>query len=189
MGWQPTSYIQIFLEWSSPLLAREAVVFEGTAVLPRYFICSTKTCEGMYFTIQMIISRLSTRSTYRNISNLKPQGHLRHLKRSEAIECMQDVAIRCLIVLFLLPTKKLNLRLVLEDPIVDHYVLASTIISNLRWTSSVGAPVIITNIPCTFWDTRNVMLHIPINDHFLMWLLDLLMIGLVSYDAIVFLSW
>ena len=108
-------------------------MFEGTAVLPRYFICSTETCEGMYFTIQMIISRLSTRPTYRNISNLKPQGHLSHLKRSEAIEFMQDVATWCLIVPFLLPTKKLNFPLVSEDPtLVDHYVLASTIISNLR---------------------------------------------------------
>ena len=108
------------------------MVSEGTAVLPRYFICSAETCEGMYFTIQMIISRLSIRPTYRKISNLKPQGHLSHLKRSEAIEVMQDVATRCL-VLFLLPTKKLNLPLVSEHPtLIDHCVLASTIISNLR---------------------------------------------------------
>ena len=46
---------------------------------------------------------------------------------------MQDVAIWCLIVLFLLLMKKINLHLVSEDPmLVDHYVLASTIISNSR---------------------------------------------------------
>ena len=84
-------------------------MFEGTAVLPRYFIYSAETCEGMYFTIQMIISRLSsTRRTYRNISNLNPQGHLSHLKRSEAIEFMQNLATTCLIVLFLLPMKRLK---------------------------------------------------------------------------------
>jgi len=106
---------------------------EGTAVLPRYFICSAETCEGMYFTIQMIIQRPSIRPTYRNISNLKPQGHLSHLKRSEAIEVMRDVATRCLVVLFLLPTKQLNLPLVSDHPtLVDHHVLASTIISKLR---------------------------------------------------------
>ena len=107
------------------------MVFERTAVLPRYFICSTETCEGMYFAIQIII--LSTRPTCRNISNLKPQGDLSHLKRSEAIEFMQDMVTRCLIVLSLLPTMKLKLPLVSEDPtLIDHYVLASTIIPNLR---------------------------------------------------------
>ena len=43
---------------------------------------------------------------------------------SEAIKFMQDVATRCLIVPFLLPTKKLNFPLVSEDlTLVDHYVL------------------------------------------------------------------
>ena len=89
----------------------------------------------MYFTIQMIVPRFSRRPTYRNVFNLKPQGHLSHLKRSEAIEFMPDVATWYLIVLFLssLPTKRPNLPLVSEDPtLVDHYVLAATIISNLR---------------------------------------------------------
>jgi len=79
----------------------------------------------------MIISTLGIRPTHRNISNLN-QGHLSHLKKAEAIEVMQDVATRCL-VLFLLPMKKLNLPLVSEHlTLVDHHVLASTIISNLR---------------------------------------------------------
>jgi len=40
------------------------------------------------------------------------------MKRSEDIEFMQDVATMCLIVLFLLPTKKLNIPLVSEDPML-----------------------------------------------------------------------
>jgi len=107
-------------------------VSEGAAVLPRYFICSTETCKGMHFTIQMIISRLSVRPTHRNISNLN-QGHISHLTKTEAVEVMEDVATRCLVVLSLLPTNKLNLPVALEHPtLVDHHVLASTIISNLR---------------------------------------------------------
>lgn len=39
-------FIQGFLGSSSPLLDRSSMVFEGAAVLPRYFIPRTKNCKG-----------------------------------------------------------------------------------------------------------------------------------------------
>ena len=138
MGWQPPSYVQIFLEPSSPLLAREAVVFEGTAVLPRYFICSTKTCEGMYFTVQMIILRLSTRSTYRNISKLETPWSSEEVW-SHRIYARCDYHVSYCSISFTDEETKFpsGFRRSYARIVVDHYVLASTIISNLRWTSFV----------------------------------------------------